>query len=192
MLGYFDYFPDKAETELRTARFVDDNDGNPIPNGTYLFTEYYCTEPKCNCQRLLVKVLRIASEGDRPSEVATISYTWNEQSVGTNATWSFVSRDLRNPFLDPLHRQARYAAALLEFWHDMVQRDAAYANRLKRHYRELRAVHHDHRPNTSTTAALKGPDRTSTPTLTAPTMTRQQRRAQERESARAERVRKSR
>jgi len=56
MLGYFDVFPDKSRTELRTATFQDGTADDPLPNGTFIFTEYFCTDLKCDCQRVLVKV----------------------------------------------------------------------------------------------------------------------------------------
>jgi hypothetical protein len=46
-----------------------------------------------------------------------------------------------NPFLDPLHPQARYAPDLLEFWMSMIDSGSAYLERIKRHYDELRAVY---------------------------------------------------
>lgn len=133
MLGYFDVFPEKRETELRTATFPDD-DLN-FPRGTYVFTEYYCPDPDCDCNRLLVKVFHVASPNGRPAEVATISYTWDKNS------WADILSDTNNPFLDPFHYQAPFARDLMEFWHDMTTRDTAYANRLKRHYVELRGQH---------------------------------------------------
>ena len=60
MQGYFDVFPEKRTTELRTAIFADGNADDPLPDGTFLFTEYFCTDPRCNCQRVLVKVFHAA------------------------------------------------------------------------------------------------------------------------------------
>ena len=66
MHGYFDVFPEKRATELRTAIFVDGNADDPLPDGTFLFTEYFCTDARCNCQRVLVKVFHARSE-DAPA-----------------------------------------------------------------------------------------------------------------------------
>ena len=134
MIGYFNLFPNKCETELRTARFVDDhNEG--IPSGTYVFSEYYCDDLSCDCQRVLVKVLRVERPEDMPQDVASISFSWNENP---DETWADILEDEDGPFLDPFHRQCDYANDLLDFWHDMVRRDSDYLNRLKRHYSELR------------------------------------------------------
>lgn len=137
MLGYFDVFPEKRETELRTAFFRNDDD-LPFPAGTYLFTEYYCSDASCDCQRLLVKVYYVSEPESVMEEVATISYSWNE---APDDSWKDIISDVSNPFLDPFHRQAEYADELMDFWYDMVCRDHNYADRLKRHYAELRRIH---------------------------------------------------
>jgi hypothetical protein len=137
LLGYFDVFPDKTRTELRTVTFTRDSGTRDVlVGGTFIFTEYFCTDPACHCERVLVKVLRAASEEARPEEVATISYSWNPDS---DAIWSKVNSKVSNPFLDPFHRQAPYAEDLLDFWMTMIERDKAYALRLQRHYDEIRA-----------------------------------------------------
>lgn len=188
MLNYFDYFPEKTQTELRTIHFIDDRRNDSIPLGSYVFTEFYCTDLECDCQRLLVKVLRFKSARDQPEDVATISYTWNE---ALDDAWSFLlEEDISNPFLDPFHRQADYAMDLLELWHVMVQRDEAYAERLKRHYTELRAAHAD--PSLPTQASpFKASSKATAQDAFMATPT-QQRRARKRDLARVKRFRKSR
>ena len=134
VIGYFEVFPQKSQSELRTATLTEDTHG--IPAGIYVFTEYFCTDLNCNCQRVLIKVLNPKSESDRyPREVATISYTW---STGEDEVWRETNSEFANPFLDPFHKQASFADELLEFWSDMVARDRAYAQRLTSHYGELR------------------------------------------------------
>ena len=126
MRGYFDVFPEKTTTELRTVTFADGNaDGNaddPLCDGTFLFTEYFCTDLRCNCQRVLVKVFHVRSEDTPPDEVATINYSWDPS---TDEMWARLNLDIPNPFLDPLHRQAPYASELFDFWCEMIERDKA-------------------------------------------------------------------
>lgn len=133
--GYFDIFPDKTRTELRTATFQNVNADDPLPGGTFVFTEYFCTDLNCDCQRVLVKVFRQESDVAPPEEVAAINYSWNPNS---DHVWAIVNSDVPNPFLDPLHRQASYASELLDFWITMIERDKAYASRIQRHYDEIR------------------------------------------------------
>ena len=43
MYGYFDAFPRKLETELRTVRIEGDaKENDPLCGATFLFFEYYC------------------------------------------------------------------------------------------------------------------------------------------------------
>lgn len=135
-IGYYDVFPEKWTTELRTATFLEGRRGDPIPAGTFLFTEYYCPDLKCSCQQVIVRVLHASSANAPPVEVATIIYSWNPN---TDPKWAFLFSDLPNPFLNPFHRQAPFAPALLDFWCEMVEHDQAYVARLERHYHEIRA-----------------------------------------------------
>jgi len=135
--GYFDVFPDKTTTELRTVQFTHESGTrDALDGGMFVFTEYFCTDQSCHCERVLVKVFRVASENACPKEVATISYSWNQDG---DLIWSTLNSEAPNPFLDPFHRQAPYADELLEFWTAMVERDKDYALRLQRHYDEIRA-----------------------------------------------------
>ncbi len=134
MIGYFDLFPEKCKSELRTIQFMDD-DNEGIPAGTYVFAEYFCDNLSCDCQRVLIKVLRVQSPSDRPDEVATISFAWNEEP---DQTWKTVLKDVENPFLDPFHRQCGYANEMMDLWYEMYQWDEEYAKRIERHYAEVR------------------------------------------------------
>jgi hypothetical protein len=180
MLGYFDYFPEKATTELRTAIFSDESSDSLIPCGTYVFAEFFCTDIECNCQRVLVKVYYVKLETDRPEEVATISYTWCPKNV--DDAWSFVNAKMPNPFLDPFHRQASYALELLDFWRNMVARDPAYIARVQRHYHELRSAF-----NSSQAAR-----RISTEARPSPVLTKRERRLRRRKLEQWKRGRSSR
>ena len=112
VIGYFEAFPQKTKTELRTAILPEG--GETIPVGAFLFMEYFCTDLSCNCERVIIKVLHAKSESDQhPREVATISYTW---SPGEDEVWLKTNAEFSNPFLDPFHKQASYADELLEFW----------------------------------------------------------------------------
>ena len=183
LTGYFDVFPDKTRTELRTAQFTRDNGTlDVLVGGTFVFTEYFCTDLACQCQRVLVKVFRAASEDACPEEVATFSYSWNP---GGDTIWSEVNSEMPNPFLDPFHRQAPYAEELLEFWTEMIARDKPYALRLQRHYDEIRAEVGTSSGNWEPPQSPRGADNT----LTGPPRTRRMRKARKQLLARARRRR---
>ncbi|MCA9232950.1 MAG: hypothetical protein KDA57_20050 [Planctomycetales bacterium] len=73
MQCYFERFPKKAQSELRSLTVLPGSD-IPLPPGTYAFLEFYCTDRSCDCCRVIVKVLH--DTGGQPAEVATISYSW--------------------------------------------------------------------------------------------------------------------
>ena len=137
MQNYFAFFPEKCDTELRTVTFTCEGiGGRQIPPGIYSFAECFCTDRQCDCQRVLIKVIRRDTEEAAPSEVATISYTWVLNPK--DRSWVQAIREMPNPFLDPLHHQEWYATDLMEFWQEMLRLDPAYLERIKRHYFELR------------------------------------------------------
>ncbi len=136
-LGYYDVFPEKWATDVRTSVFESGDEDDPLVGGMFLFNEYYCTDLNCDCQQVLVKVLRVWSEETPPENIAVFSYSWN---LDNDLTRMIGGLDLPNPLLDPFHSQASYAAELMEFWNDMFERDRAYAARIRRHYREIRAT----------------------------------------------------
>jgi hypothetical protein len=92
---------------------------------------------------VLIKAFYTTRPDVMATEVATINYGWHE---APDDLWRAATADMPNPFLDPLHRQAAYAAELMEFWHSMVCKDARYAERLKNHYEELRRLHGQRQP----------------------------------------------
>lgn len=183
LLGYFDVYPDKTRTELRTVQFTNDSGMRDVlVGGTFIFTEYFCTDPTCHCERVLVKVLRAASADARPEEVATISYSWNPDS---DTIWSKVNSEVPNPFLDPFHRQAPYAEDLMDFWTAMIERDKAYALRLQQHYDEIRAEVGAPAENWEPPQSPRDADTT----LTGPPRTKRMRKARKQLLARARRRR---
>lgn len=113
---FFDYyFPEVAKAETRSLHIVEDLNG--LPPGEYGFVESYCTDPKCDCRRVLLHVLR-------PEEgmVAVVSYGFDPGAP------------MRGPFLDPLHPRPAYGEALLKAVREVLLADPAYLARLERHY----------------------------------------------------------
>jgi hypothetical protein len=119
---FHDLFPEVAERESRTAQIRSDIGDGEIPAGDYLFVESYCTDPDCDCQRVLLSVTE-----RRLGIVATISYGFNPSNfpLGLNSP---------NPLLDPFNRQSKFAEDILALFKEVVL-DEEYDERLKRHYR---------------------------------------------------------
>jgi hypothetical protein len=112
-------FPEqaKAETRVITTR------GYPVPDDEYALCEAYCTDPTCDCRRVMIAVLP-----HRQMEQGYLAY------IGFG-----FDRDSKyaGPYLDPLNRQSRYAPVLLDLVAQVLA-DPAYVARLESHYRQVK------------------------------------------------------
>ena len=113
------HFETIARAETRSMDLPKDSDG--VPAGSYGFVESYCTEPGCDCRRVLLFVL-----------------SKEEGLVGVIGFGFDRSEPMSGPFLDPLHPHAPYAPALLQITKELVLSDPAYVARLERHYRMVK------------------------------------------------------
>jgi hypothetical protein len=136
MVPLYARFRDLAFREMRSATVL----GDPIvPPGEYGFLELYCDEPHCDCRRVVLQVLR----SDTGARVwATINYGW--ETIDFYERWFHGDRagaaDMAGATLDPLNEQSEHSDGLLRLFRDVVLRDAAYVERLKRHYRLFKAT----------------------------------------------------
>ena len=54
MIGFHHLFPDIAKKEMRTAEVRND----PIlPPDSYVFVEFYCVDPDCDCRRVMLNMI---------------------------------------------------------------------------------------------------------------------------------------
>jgi hypothetical protein len=114
------HFKEIGEAETRTIHILDESPKG-IPKGEYALVEFYCTDRKCDCRRVMLNVLS-KEEG----YVASISFGFDP------------SDPMPGPFLDPINRQSSYAEDLLQLVKDLVLSNADYVARLKRHYRMVK------------------------------------------------------
>ena len=114
------YFKEIGEAETRTIHMLDES-AEGIPKGEYALAEFYCTDRKCDCQRVMFNVIS-REEG----HVASISFGFDPNGP------------MPGPYLDPINKQSSYAAELLQLVNDLVLSDANYVARLKRHYKMLK------------------------------------------------------
>jgi hypothetical protein len=103
---------------------------------TFLFREFYCTEPGCDCRRVVLQVEWI--DGKRVA--ATINYAFEPSR----------RRDEPQLFLDPLNPQSPGSNDLLAVFSEMIEKDREYRACLVRHYEIWKQVvddpaHPDHR-----------------------------------------------
>lgn len=121
----------KAETRSVTV-----HNWTGVPDGEYGFLELYCDDPKCDCRRVCVQVVRRDSG---PTVWATISYGW--ESLAFYEQWTKdkeLARHSQGIWLDPLNTQSPYAAGLLHLFNHVLQ-DENYAARLQKHYELFKA-----------------------------------------------------
>ena len=110
--------------------------GSDLPAGSYGFIEFYCTDPKCDCRRVIFQVWR----EDSPGKIwATITYGWDTPAY--YARWSHRgmgphAAEMASATLEPISPQSPLAPALLQLARDLLLQDPAYVERLKRHYAE--------------------------------------------------------
>jgi hypothetical protein len=128
-------FPELGHKETRVVEFRDEGDPH---KGRYAFLENYCDNPACDCRRVIVCVVNEAV----PREIlASINFGW--ESPEYYAKWIGSKEDARvmaGATLDPVLPQSSPARLLCEFFKDVVLRDPAYVERLKRHYAMFKAA----------------------------------------------------
>jgi len=125
-----------AKEETRSIR-VPDGSGADVPAGNYFFREFYCTEPRCECRRVLLQVIDV----DRPRVAASIGYAFEPSDDPYD--------DEPQITLDPLNPQSEASSGLLRVFEQMIGADAVYRARLIRHYTMWKevvddAAHPDH------------------------------------------------
>ena len=132
--AFHDRFREVAERETRSLIAVN----HPtLPKGEYLLMELYCNEAGCDCRRVFLNVLR----GETMTLEATIAYGWASRSFYEK--WLHdddpLSIDtMMGPALNLGSPVTDLSEALLEDVR-FILRDAAYVERIKRHYAMFRA-----------------------------------------------------
>jgi len=131
--SFFKIFPELADSELRNITIL--NSDNPfLPDDQYLFVEYYCCNPDCDCRMVTIKILN--EDGD---DFATILYGW--ESIDYYEAWGVpreTAMEMVRPSLCLISEQSRAAGYFLEQFSSMIDEDVEYRERLKRHYRLFR------------------------------------------------------
>ena len=134
---FHDFFPEVAGKETRTATVLNNPDGK-LPSGDYGFLEMYCDEADCDCRRVYFDVI---SRGSAQTE-AFITWGWeNEEFYRSRSKLDLSPEDLAEligPALATGQPQGKLAPALLDFVRDIILADAAYVERIKRHYKMFR------------------------------------------------------
>ena len=128
MMAFDVLFPQLGAREMRTMTFPELDGGL---GGTYLFREFYCATPGCECRRVVLNVHHEATG----RQVATISHAF--EALG--GTFGGGEKTV----LDPLNPQSELAQTMLQMFKDMLGYDPAYEERLERHYDMFKDVVND-------------------------------------------------
>jgi hypothetical protein len=117
LIPFFTVDPELAEKETRVLHLLVPQ--GQLPAGTYGLLEFYCPDPACDCQRVM---LNVAEEKQPNRFLASISYGFDRDD------------EMAGPFLDPLNPQSQYAEQLLQLVEETVLSNPRYVARLERHY----------------------------------------------------------
>jgi hypothetical protein len=126
------YFPEIAERETRTVTVFDHSEFG-LPPASYSFIEMFCDEPGCDCRRCFFSVVSSFQNDIQ----AVIAWGWEKRKfyiewMGENDP--VVIRDLMGPVLNLGSPQTNLAPALLDLCQNVLLKNDAYVDRIKRHY----------------------------------------------------------
>ena len=129
---FHDRFPKLAEA--RSIMVFDDPE---LPKDHYALMEMYCDVPGCDCRRVMFHVFAES----RKEFVGTIAWGWESKKFYRKWMKHYdpeALHDLKGPVLNRLSPQSDFAPILLERIKNIVLKDEAYVNRIKRHYKLFR------------------------------------------------------
>ncbi len=131
IVPFFSKFPQQAAAETRSVTVTS---YRGVPNGEYAFIEFFCDDPKCDCRRVILRVIR---KDTGPKIWATITFGWEPPEFYRRWT-KFPELPGSGAALEPISIQSAHAPAILGLFEDVIQKDPAYVERLKRHYAQVK------------------------------------------------------
>lgn len=119
MYPYIEMFPES----MNECRVVYARGHVELPDDEYGFIELYCTDPECDCKRVMINVIATTSQ----KHLATINYGFDPED------------DMPGPFLDPLNKQSEYSDIFLSLFEQFIK-EPTYISRIKGHYKQVKAA----------------------------------------------------
>lgn len=119
-------FEEQSGNETLTVTFRDHPN---IPPDSYAFYEYFCPDPECDCNMVMLGVVTEKLN----KQVAMLVYLFDPEDVEPGQP---------NPCMDYTF-QAPYSEHLRDWLAGYLQEDPSYLERLKRHYRQVREAASD-------------------------------------------------
>jgi len=134
---FHDLFPEVAEKETRSVYLPECTRG--LPSGWYSFKEMFCDEPGCDCRRAFFWVDASFREGPE----AVIAWGW--ENLAFYERWMKCgdksdAKELQGPILNMGSPETELAPHILELFEQVLLNDAAYVERIKRHYSVFRGA----------------------------------------------------
>lgn len=93
-----------------------------LPDDTYALMEAYCTDPACDCRRVMLNVI---GQHQGPTPLASVSFAFDRDA------------EMAGPFLDPLNPRSQHADILFPLVVQILA-DPAYVARLESHYHQIK------------------------------------------------------
>ncbi|MBF8276159.1 MAG: hypothetical protein HW390_1232 [Candidatus Brocadiaceae bacterium] len=114
-----------------------------LPDGEYTFVDCYCTDPECDCRRVIILVLH------NGKHVSTINYGWESSAFYKKwyggKTVSSIIEEMKGSSIDIASPNRVKGPAMLAFFNRLLTDD--YVNVLKKHYMKFkRAIKNDPPP----------------------------------------------
>jgi hypothetical protein len=132
-IPFYEECPIVADKQTRTT-FILDKKLYGIPAGQYAFIENYCTDPECDCRKVMVNIIRVNNKSGKI--LGTISYGWEGLKFYTQ--WLYgdkkLAKEMKGPSLELGGIQSEYSAQCLTMFKEVGLHDFTFLQRLPEHY----------------------------------------------------------
>jgi hypothetical protein len=149
------FFPEIAEQETRVLTVLPGSNLD-VPPAQYAFLEMFCDEVGCDCRRVMFSV----HSSLRNDFEAVVAWGWEDRAF--YARWlgfgdNRMLDELQGPVLNLASPQSCHSGAILRLTRDVLLRDTAYVERVKRHYALFREHVERMDPGRTGVEATSGP-----------------------------------
>lgn len=132
-IPFFKKCPEVADAETRTVMIFDEKLYG-IPEGQYAFIENYCSDPKCDCRKVMINIIRVDDQsGDN---IGTISYGWEKLSFYTKWLYgdSELAKEMKGPSIELGGHISTHPEVAIKLFKKAGLGDSTFTDRLPKHY----------------------------------------------------------
>ena len=127
LVRFDQFFPEIADPKGR-ALWVFGKD--PAKHQPFFLMEFYCSDPKCDCNRVMIGVVDLDQE--KMGTLVSISYAFDRNDPDPG------------PYVDPLNPITPIGRELFPLIKDMFLNDTAFVRRLQEHYKMVKEIGRAH------------------------------------------------